>query len=79
MFSSAIDILCLFWCVLEGVRRILHTVSIELSIHQSRLLLPRGLQNVTRVWEKVLYVNTISNMIRIYTLEMKANVGCVAD
>jgi hypothetical protein len=36
-------------------------------------------QNVTPYWEEVLCVNTISNMIRIYTLKIKVNISCVAD
>jgi len=36
-------------------------------------------QDVTPYWEKVLCVNTISNMIRISTLKIKVNISCVAD
>jgi predicted membrane protein len=36
-------------------------------------------QSVAPYWEEVLCVNTISNIIRIYTLRIKANVSCVAD
>ena len=63
MFSLTIDILCLFWWVLECVWRILPTVSIELSIHQSRLLLPHWLkQNVTPCLGGSTNVNKISRM-----------------
>jgi hypothetical protein len=79
MFSLTIDILCMFWWALECVKNLTHCLH---RVEHSPLVAAATIcviQNVTPYWEELLCVNTISNMIRIYTLKIKTNISCVAD